>query len=53
MWTFFGEFVLLTVFALAVLFGPVAGRSSGTWAATAILLPPPLIMLMALLVAGR
>ena len=52
-WTFFGEFALLMVGALVVLLGPVAKRSRGIWMATAILLPPPLIMLGAVLVAGR
>jgi hypothetical protein len=51
-WTFLGEFVLLTVCAFVVLRRLHAGSSRGTWTATAILLPPPLIMLMALLVAG-
>ena len=52
-WTFLGELLLLVVLAFVVLRRLHDGRSGGRWAATAILLPPPLIMLGVLLVAGR
>ena len=52
-WMYFGEFAMLGVLAFVVL-GRWQTRSwLPTWASTLILLPPPLIMLGALLVAGR
>jgi len=51
-WTFLGEFVLVVIAAFVVLRRLQARQSGGAWTATAILLPPPLIVLGALLIAG-